>query len=453
MYNYTLPNGLPGGSRAAWSNLPLRSLIAGPLTPFSYSLIAEIAGRAWYHYFDQLGFDPMPRARVVRQYQGWPFLNLTLSAQRDAEGAAIEPLSLCLDGRPFPICKWEKPGLLAGLKFALAQGKVDTLLKSYRSDVETLLQQAQSWLNKVADYRWTQAEVLQIMEEIESVGGRSMTVWLAARHNLDLAYNRLIRLAAERAGYPAALALIDKATGDEGLVERMIFDRLAALAEAARSPAVHQWLASGQLDNWAATIPSPALAGELERFLASFGHRCLQEGEIRYPRWGDEPASLFRLLLAVTDGATQLPEREAADLQPLLAAVAAGQRKEAQQLLQKIAQLRTLQSQALHALAYILAGTRRWALAAARDAMADGRLSAADDVFFYELEEVKEMMTGEWNISKRTEIRSTGQKRKAQYAEWQQATPPDLLIGESEAVSNQPAPPWSFCGGLALLGQ
>ena len=43
---------------------------------------------------------------------------------------------------------------------------------------------------------------------------RSFIVLLAARHQLDLVYNRLIGLSAERAGYPANLALIDAATAE-----------------------------------------------------------------------------------------------------------------------------------------------------------------------------------------------------------------------------------------------
>jgi hypothetical protein len=73
--------------------------------------------------------------------------------------------------------------------------------------------------------------------------------------------------------------------------------------------------------------------------------------------------------------------------------------------------------------------------------MVDQRLLALEDVFFYELEEMKEMMTGEWNISSRREIQSTARKRRADYERWQTATPAELLIGESEARSTAGAPP------------
>ncbi|RIK33436.1 MAG: hypothetical protein DCC55_34935 [Chloroflexi bacterium] len=453
MYSYTLPNGLPGGSRTVWSNLPLRPLVTGPLTPFSYHLLAEIAGRAWYQYYDRLGFDPMPRARVLRQHQGRPYLNLTISAQRDAESAAIEPLTLHLDGQPFAICKWEKPGLIAGLKFGLAQNRVESLLKSLATEIDTITQQAKAWYAKVGELRWTQAEVLQIMEEIENVGAPSFLVFLAARHNLDLLYNRLIRLAAGSTDLVAALALIDQALGDEGEeIEWTIQGRLVQLSQAAGADgAVRDWLLAGKYGDWQDVLAHRALLGDLHTFLAQFGHRTLQEGEVCHPRWADDPTALFAILAKLVSGQVALAARRAATPQPLLDASEPNRRKEAQQLVQKVALLRRLQSQALHAFAYILAGARRWALAAARDAMADQRLLAVDDVFFFEPEEMKEMMTGEWNVSSQSEIQATARRRESEYKRWQKAEAAELLIGESEGLSRQLEIPPALIGGLPSL--
>jgi hypothetical protein len=455
LYSYTLPGGLPAGSRTVWSNLPLRPLAVGPLTPFSYHLLAEIAGRAWYQYFDRLGFDPMPRARVLRQHGGRPYLNLTLSAQRDAEGAAVEPLTLQLDGKPFPICKWEKPGLLAGLKFGLAQNRIESLLKNLATEMDTITQQAQAWYAKVIELRWTQAEVLQIMEEIENVGAPGFVAFLAARHNLDLVYNRLVRLIAGRVEPSTALALIDAALGDEGEeIEWAIHSQIAHLGEAAsEDAAVRDWLLAGDYGEWQSALSQSPLWDGLRSLLSHYGHRTWQEGEVRHPRWADDPTTLFRVLAKMVSGQVEPVERRKPALDPLLAASEPGRHKEAQQLVQKAVSLRRLQSQALHAFAYVLAGARRWALAAARDAMADGRLMAAADVFFFEPEEMKEMMTGEWNISARSEIQATNQRRRAEYEGWQGVTAAELLIGESEAVAGEKVIPTGLIGGLWQVGQ
>jgi hypothetical protein len=86
----------------------------------------------------------------------------------------------------------------------------------------------------------------------------------------------------------------------------------------------------------------------------------------------------------------------------------------------------------LHALAYVWAGTRRWALAAAKEAMADRRLSAVADVFFFELEEIKEMMTGEWNVSDLDDIHAACAERKAEYAAWQKLSSGEMLWNDIE---------------------
>ncbi|MCL4857868.1 MAG: hypothetical protein KJZ93_00615 [Caldilineaceae bacterium] len=451
MYDYSLPNGLPSGSRAVWSRLPLFPLVDGPLTPFSYSLLAEIAGRAWYQYFDRLGFDPMPRARVLRLHKGWAYINLTLSAQRDVEGAAVAPPTLRVDGQPFPICKWEKPGLLAGLKFSLAQGRIDALLKSLAGEIDEVTARAQAWYAKVAELRWTQAEVLQIMEEIEHIGVPSFLAFFAAGHNLTLAYNRLIQLSSESSGQPATATLIDAAVGDPGNgIEQTVHNELMRIGQAiADKAALRAWLTQGDLADWMQRIPDPALLVSLQTFLATHGHRCRGEGETQRPRWVDDPSPLFFAVLAAAEGHLQPIRAQPAQPDHLLETISPNRRKEAQQWLQKIEPLRRLRSQALHAFAYVLAGARRWALAAARDAMVDERLLQLDDAFFFELEQLKEMMTGEWNISSRREIQSTARKRRAEYAQWLDAQPSDLLVGESETLPVQHEPLPSFAAGFA----
>ena len=87
-----------------------------------------------------------------------------------------------------------------------------------------------------------------------------------------------------------------------------------------------------------------------------------------------------------------------------------------------------MQSQALHAFAYVLAGARRWALAAARDAQVDQRLLAADDAFFFEFGRVERDDDRRWNISSRNEIQATNQERRQKFAEWQVAHRQNCLL-------------------------
>jgi hypothetical protein len=65
--------------------------------------------------------------------------------------------------------------------------------------------------------------------------------------------------------------------------------------------------------------------------------------------------------------------------------------------------------------------------------MLDNRLRHPSDIYFFELEEIKQMMTGEWNISSIKEIHATADKRRAQAALWRGAPTTDLYIGETAA--------------------
>ncbi len=127
--------------------------------------------------------------------------------------------------------------------------------------------------------------------------------------------------------------------------------------------------------------------------------------------------------------------------QKLLEMVDPSQHKQAQQALGQARRLLLLQSRSLDALAFVFAGTRLWALAAAKEAMVDGRLLNQDDVFFFEIEEIKRMMTGEWNISDQATIHATAAQRKAEFEGWHSVQPGDLLVGDQEARPAQPGLP------------
>ena len=78
------------------------------------------------------------------------------------------------------------------------------------------------------------------------------------------------------------------------------------------------------------------------------------------------------------------------------------------------------------ALARVMDGARVWTEAAAHEGLQDGRLTAVEEVFLLDLEEVKQMMTGEWNDPARVQA-AVARGREA----WQQHT------------ANLPPPPWS----------
>lgn len=440
MLDYTVQGAQPGSHAIVWSRLPLQALAPGVLTPFSFSVLNDLMSRAWYQYYDRLGFAPAPRPRLLRHYLGHAYLNLTISARLEAEQAGVDPLTLTLNGRPYPLAAIAKSGFLGGFKLSRAQQKIDDTLAALGKEIDAVAVKAENWHAKTLEMRWSQADILLIMEEIERAGTPSMIALLAARHNLALTYARLIEGSRAALGYPANLPVINAAisatlNGAQGLVETEIASALARLGESARgNAAVLAWLNSslnsGDAPAQLETLPGAALSAALADFLARYGHRALGEGESRRPRWAEAPQPVLAALLACAQGQPKQPALTAAAQEKLLGAFGSRQ-KAGRALLQRAADLHRLQSRALHAFTWVLAGTRRWALAAAREAMTDQRLRSQDEIFFFELEEIKQMMTGEWNVSDRDDIHATAARRQADYAGWQQAEVPAILLGDA----------------------
>lgn len=437
LFDYTLPGTLPGNSESVWSNRAIQPVAAGPLTPFSFTVLEEIIRRAWDTYYDRLGFAPPVRANVLRAYQGRAYLNLSITAKLEAQQAGVAPIILRVNGTPWPLAPWEKPGLLGGFKFARAQKKIDEQLAQLASQIEATTQQAQIWHIKTREAHWNQAEILQVMEEIERAGRDSMMAFWAARHQLTNLYARLLAAGAEGHDPQQTLLLLNSALADlTGLVESEMAAAIIDIAEQVQNPdAAIAWLKAGDYQNWRTEFPSRPAAEALADFFLRFGHRAMGEGELANPRWNEDPTMVMRSLLACIEYHPRRPAKMPAVnyAQKALETLQPAARKEGRQMLERLHEMHTLQSRALHALAFILAGTRRWALAAAQEAMSDGRLRSPDEIFFFELEEIKLMMTGEWNISAQEEIRATLAQRQAQHTAHQTGYPSDMLIGEQEA--------------------
>lgn len=445
LFDYVAPDLQPGYAGAVWSQFPLQPLAPGVLTPFSHSLLSELTSRAWYVHYDRLGFDPTPRSRLVRRYKGHVYFNVSLSAQMESTHAGLEPLALQINQQRQPLATWEKPGFLASFKMRRAQKKIDELLDDYSRQMGAVTEKARAWYFKTQGLRWSQAEVLQVMEEIERVGVDSMAAYLSARHTLEYHYAGLLAEMKGNLTATQALSLINNALCDlQGLVESTMCNSLLNLAEGMREPSTLAWLKAGEFADWPATLPSKQAVEQISAFTSAFGHRARHEGEIANPRWTEEPGIVLRAILAQIESQPGHPHKDSprnvnsGPLQKLLEALPPSSRKQGEQTIEKICALHELQSNALHSLAYVWSGTRTWALAAAREAMADNRLQGVDEVFFFELEEIKQMMTGEWNISSIDEIRATLARRRVEQTAAQQEVAPDILVGDTEGrISRQ----------------
>ncbi len=438
MFDYTVAGPVPGNQETVWWQLPVEPLSAGALTPFSFSVLAEIWSRAWYLYYDRVGGEPTLRTPVLRQHLGRAYLNLSVCCRIDVEQLGMDPLAFRINGTRYPLCSREKSGLWGGIKRGRQQRRLNAALSEMATELDQVTARAREWYDKTRELRWTQAEILQVMEEIERIGPDSLAIFFAARHLLAYRYNQLLWATVAQVPFPRNVLLINNAICDlDGLVESELARQMLDLCrQTSKFPDTVAWLRKKDFADWEPKLPDSAVRESIQAFLATFGHRGHHEGELAHPRWQEEAWPLFRNLLACVTRQPKMPPRlpAAQHIQRLLDVTDPGARKQVAQWLAQIRELHRLQSRALHAFAYILAGTRRWALAAGREALADGRLVALDDVFFYELEELKQMMTGEWNISDTHGIQATARMRKEAYDAWQGQEAPEMLLGDVAAM-------------------
>lgn len=455
LFDYRVSGNRPSAGQDIWDQHPLSALSGTILTPFSYSLVAEILRRGWFNYYSEAGFEPQPSARLVRQHQGRTYLNLSLSARLDAE-EGITPLTLCLNSEPVPLAE-KKSSLLSGILGNRAEKRVWNTIRELESRVPSIRHKARDWFETVSGLKWSQAEILQVMEQIERVGADSLMLYFAARHHLELGLNQILWALQEKTPFPQSLSYVNAFYSElsnthlSNLVESDLTVAITDLAQLARNEGI-------QLDNrsnwadWSDTLPRGKFKTAIGEFLDHFGHRAAFESELRYLRWHEDPSMVFDAVLAMAnrDSAASAYHGVSKSKDDLLQAIDSGQRQGVQEWLSRVPKLLRLQSQALDAFAYILAGSRRWIQAAAREAMTDERLSSLDDAFYFSLEELKEMMTGERNVSDREGIRAQLAERQSEFTRWQQSAPPPLLIGDQEVAATRHGLPTPSDIGLTV---
>ncbi|NOZ50235.1 MAG: hypothetical protein GXP37_09355 [Chloroflexi bacterium] len=222
------------------------------------------------------------------------------------------------------------------------------------------------WSAAVLGMSWSQSQLLQVMEEVEPMLAAAMTVveqmaWLAV------------------GSYVHMQALLQRAGVDDAAGAAM---RLMLGVETPEGR---------QVDDWA-----QGLSGEAWR--QRWGHRADFELDLARPRLAER-----------MPGDWPQPPQETS-WQPSQARQLAAQEQE--RVLQKAGWLQRpalrkqidLCREALQAygdagdtLAHVLTAVRRWCLAAAAEGAEGDRIHQADEIFQLEIEEIKQMLTGEWH--------------------------------------------------------
>ena len=312
------------------------------LTPLSHSLLSGALRSAQQRYTQALGLSA-------------PTLLRPPAVSGDPLGDAWLAVLVCLT--------WDQSGERSAHLLGLSQsptargGKPAKAAKAAEALIVEAAENGRrlaQWCERVAGMSWSQAQLLQVMEEIEP--------------KLVSALHDERRLAANAVGaYAHLLDLLDRSAGTNAS------GRVLALTAGLESPD-------------AAMISDLANGMEPAAWLQRYGHRGENELELALPRLHESPPPLLASPSAATrtrwNPQTASQQRQQAE-QAVMAQAGFLQRSALRHHIELVQTLLVTHAQARDTLARVLAAIRRWTLAAAAEGLRDGRLVAQEEIFFW----------------------------------------------------------------------
>lgn len=402
-------------SPALWSRAAADDLARGLLSPLTWSVLSHSAERAVRAHYRAWGITLPADARIWRRIEGRAYLNTSALTAADQAVAAGEAETASGGWRLFG----RKP-----------ENRHAELLRAQLEGAPAVFAATARWWEQVATLTWRQATVLQVMEEIEPQAEAVLAVRDYLTTGLGSKRRQLTRWVAEwQPDAPHALFddLFAGLDGREGWAQYR-YDLQSLLQAARQNATAATWLRSGE-----GNAPAGAFADALAGFLAAYGRWADQPLEVASPRWAEEPAALYsRLAARLTeppDPALLSPQvahtRRAAAAQALTARLDAKQQRQFTPVFEQLQQIVDLLPASRAALVTVIAAARQWSFGAAQEGVADGRLLAADDVFLLELEELKQLMTGE--LYDAAQVQALVARRRAEQARWAGQEPPEIV--------------------------
>lgn len=335
-------------------------IISTSLSPLSRSVVLASLQTAHRRHGQSLGLTlPSPASQDTGSllWDNQPLAALVCAAWDQPPAVVVHLLGL--------------PGeystrLTRGGKAARAAKSAASLL----GDLPVRSDRVRTWMKRVFSMNWTQAQLLQVMEEVEP-------------YVTEAWYDEQRLAAAAVASYAALLELLDAKRGDQATA--LMLDAVAGL----ETPE-------------AALVADLAAGIDPEQLRERYGHCGDDEFELAAPRLG-EMETMGGLLAPQTTaaGAPRQPqglqERRQQAGETIVGLAGLLQRGTVRSTLSLAQEALSAHATARDNVARVLAAVRRWSVAAAREGIKDGRLNEPEEIFWLELEEIKQMLTGEWH--------------------------------------------------------
>jgi hypothetical protein len=369
--------------QTSWTRDLARDLFSGWTTPFAWTLLRAPVETALRSVYTAVGAAlTAPGEPFWRSEEGAVYLNAALIAQTDQTLAGAAWL-----GRRQPPAPG---GLLARLQTGSTAKRCQARVAAAPGEAQSLQTRLSRWLTSVQGLRWTQADLLQVMEELEPHALAAFQVYFLARMGLNAAHAQLQARLAEWAPDCPSDVLAGLYLGVDGLPSASTAE---AVNEAARLPAA-----------------GPARLAALARC----SHRGPGEMRPDAHRWGAAPELLAHL--AAQGDAGWRPARAAEQRDAALAEIRGrldvGRYRQVDELLGRVHGMMAAADVAWDAMTMAMAAAQHWTAAAAQEAMAAGLIAHPGDVLYLELEELKQVATGEWHAGRSAGVQEAVEGRK-----------------------------------------
>jgi pyruvate,water dikinase len=280
--------------------------------------------------------------------------------------------------------RWQTPGAIKRV-----QAQVDAVAQ----EADSLNQRLAEWLAFVQRLRWTQADLLQVMEELEPRAQSVLQTYFALRAGLSAAQAEVAaRLTEWLPGHPP----------------QTILHLYAGLAGLPSVEAAYAVAAVGDASNQDAAV---------QEFLTRYGHRGPGEMLPEARRWREHRDAAVQLaaLPPMRDVEAARAARQAAE-EWVLGRLDSNQRRQFEPLLARARRLCRAVDVAWDGLARVMAGAQLWLHTVAVEAVAAGLIADPAEVHFLELEELKQVATGEWHRGRSERVREEVVQRQRQRA-------------------------------------
>jgi phosphohistidine swiveling domain-containing protein len=386
----------------AWTRDLARDLFPGVATPFGWTVLCRPAEVALRRTLVELG-APAPDGSTLwqRDQAGHVYVNATMlaDAAHKLRGAAW-----------LGATRGEMPGGLIGrLQTEGVTRKARAGVDAALTDTQDLHARTAKWWEWVRGLRWSQADLLQVMEELEPKARDVLRAFFTLRAGLAAAasqvIDRLVEWLPERPP-DVTWGLYVGLAGMPG-VESAYALAVAARDEAARGAA-----------------------------LVRFGHRGPGEMRPDGMRWTDQPALLPSLAdqRPLRNSDTAHIQRQAIEAW-VFGQLDANKGRQLEIILRRAQALCVAADVAWDAVTMVMAAAQRWGEATAGEATAAGLIARPADVLYLELEELKQVATGEWHPGRSTAVQDEVARRRAQIASHpvEQAAGQPLPAGPGQA--------------------